>query len=154
MSLSILDAEEGTDRICPTAPGSDKRPHHEQEMRQIAHRFRVSREGWRRTQTRCAWFASEGCSSSGKCPPSDSVDPFGGAATLHGATRRKPMMRQLREWGFPVGLLLLWAVAAAFTLRSLIGMGATLQETQVLPQSTQIMKRQVAAKVTHTGPAS
>ena len=64
------------------------------------------------------------------------------------------MMNHLREWGFSVGLLLLWAIAAAFTLRSLIGMEATLQATQVPPQSTQIMERQVAAEVRHTGPAS
>jgi len=44
------------------------------------------------------------------------------AATLLFTARRKPMMNHLREWGFSVGLLLLWAIAAAFTLRSLIGM--------------------------------
>jgi len=63
------------------------------------------------------------------------------------------MMNHLREWGFPVGLLLVWAVAAAFTLSALVGMEATVQATQTRPQSTQNMERQVAAKV-HTGPAS
>jgi len=64
------------------------------------------------------------------------------------------MMNHLREWGFPVGLLLVWAVAAAFTLSALVGMEATVQATQARPQSTQTMERQVAAKVHRTGPAS
>jgi hypothetical protein len=64
------------------------------------------------------------------------------------------MMNRLREWGVPVGFILLWAVAAAFTLRALIGMEWTLQATQVPPQSTQITDRPVAAQVHHTSPAS
>ena len=32
------------------------------------------------------------------------------------------MMKLLRAWGFPVGLLTLWAIAAAYTLQALIGM--------------------------------
>ena len=64
------------------------------------------------------------------------------------------MMNYFREWGLPVGLLLVWAVAAAFTLSALVGMEATVQATHVPPQSTQIMERPVAGKVHHTGPAS
>lgn len=62
------------------------------------------------------------------------------------------MMNRLREWGVPVGFILLWVIAAAFTLRALIGMESTLQATQVPAQSTQI--RSVAAEVHHTRPAS
>ena len=40
------------------------------------------------------------------------------------------MMNRLREWGLPVGLLLLWGIAAAYTLSALIGMDARLQATQ------------------------
>jgi len=63
------------------------------------------------------------------------------------------MMNRLREWGVPVGFILLWAIAAAFTLRALIGMESTLQATQG-PQSTQITDRTVAAQVHNTSPAS
>jgi len=32
------------------------------------------------------------------------------------------MMDRLREWGFPIGLLLAWAIAAVFTVSALVGM--------------------------------
>jgi hypothetical protein len=64
------------------------------------------------------------------------------------------MMNRLREWGVPVGFILLWAIAAAFTLRALIGMESTLQAAQVPPQSTQVADRPVVAHVQHTSPAS
>jgi len=63
------------------------------------------------------------------------------------------MMNRIREWGLPVGLLLLCAIAAAFTLRALIGMEVTLQATQVPPRSTQV-DRHVAANAQHVRPAS
>jgi hypothetical protein len=31
------------------------------------------------------------------------------------------LMRTLREWGFPVGLIVAWMVAAAYTVSLLIG---------------------------------
>jgi len=37
------------------------------------------------------------------------------------------MLKLMREWGFPVGLLGLWGVVAAYTLHALVG----LQTTQV-----------------------
>jgi hypothetical protein len=60
------------------------------------------------------------------------------------------MMNRFREWGFPVGLLLLWGMAAAYTLSALIGMDARLQATQVPQQLTQITERPVLADVHHT----
>ncbi len=35
------------------------------------------------------------------------------------------MMKLLREWGVPMGLLALWGIAAAYTLHALIGMQST-----------------------------
>jgi hypothetical protein len=35
------------------------------------------------------------------------------------------MMKLLRQWGFPVGLLVLWAIAAAYTLNALAGTEST-----------------------------
>jgi len=64
------------------------------------------------------------------------------------------MMNRLREWGLPVGLLLIWGIAAAYTLSALIGMDARLQATQVPPQSTQITERPVLADVHHPRPTS
>ena len=32
------------------------------------------------------------------------------------------MLKTLREWGVPVGLLTLWGIAAAYTVHALIGM--------------------------------
>jgi len=61
------------------------------------------------------------------------------------------MLNRVREWGFPVGLLLVWAVAAAFTLSALVGMEKTLQATQA-PQSTQIVQTPVAAASTKPAP--
>jgi len=40
------------------------------------------------------------------------------------------MMKLLREWGVPAGLLVLWAMAVAYTLNALVGMQSTLQSTQ------------------------
>lgn len=37
------------------------------------------------------------------------------------------MLKLMREWGFPVGLLALWGIAAVYTLHALVG----LQTTQV-----------------------
>jgi hypothetical protein len=39
----------------------------------------------------------------------------------------------MREWGFPVGLLTLWVVAAAYTLHSLVGMQSSQVPVMVLP---------------------
>ena len=55
------------------------------------------------------------------------------------------MMSLLREWGFPVGLLLVWTVAAAFTVDALIGMHSTLQSTRVPSQSTPVVRQPIAA---------
>jgi hypothetical protein len=64
------------------------------------------------------------------------------------------MMSVLREWGFPVGLLLVWTIAAAFTLHALIGMQSTLQSTQVPPQSMQVVRQPAAAGAVNAAPAS
>ena len=34
------------------------------------------------------------------------------------------MLKTLRGWGVPVGLLTLWGIAAAYTVHALIGMNA------------------------------
>jgi hypothetical protein len=57
------------------------------------------------------------------------------------------MMERLREWGFPIGLLVVWAIAAAFTVSALVGMEATVERTQVPPQSMHMV-----AKPPATGP--
>jgi hypothetical protein len=49
------------------------------------------------------------------------------------------MMDRLREWGFPIGLLLAWAIAAAFTVSALVGMEATVERTQSGPQATHLV---------------
>jgi hypothetical protein len=41
------------------------------------------------------------------------------------------MKKLLRNWGFPAGLLTLWALAAAYTLHALVGVQPTLQSTEV-----------------------
>jgi hypothetical protein len=41
------------------------------------------------------------------------------------------MTKSVREWGFPVGLLLLWLIAMAFTMSALAGMDAAMEVTQV-----------------------
>ena len=64
------------------------------------------------------------------------------------------MMSLLREWGFPVGLLLVWTIAAAFTLHALNGMRSTLQSTLVPSQPTQVVRQPVAAGAVNAAPAS
>jgi len=87
--------------------GSDRRPDRGDETRPFADRFRATGEGPRRTQTGCNWFANGGHWYSGKCLRSDSVDPSRRAATLHSANKEEVMMNRLREWGVPVGFILL-----------------------------------------------
>jgi hypothetical protein len=60
------------------------------------------------------------------------------------------MMSVLREWGFPVGLLLVWTMAAAFTLRAL----GDMRSTQVPSQSTQVVRQPVPARALNAAPAS
>jgi hypothetical protein len=43
------------------------------------------------------------------------------------------MLKTLREWGVPVGLLTLWGIAAAYTLHALVGMQATQTPVMTLP---------------------
>ncbi len=64
------------------------------------------------------------------------------------------MMNLLREWGFPVGLLVTWTIAAAFTLYALGDMQATLQSTQVPSQSTQVERQPIAAGALRPAPGS
>jgi hypothetical protein len=47
------------------------------------------------------------------------------------------MMKHLRGWGFPVGLLMVWALAVAYTLYALRGMGSAVQSEQSTVQSVQ-----------------
>jgi len=42
------------------------------------------------------------------------------------------MMKHLRGWGFPVGLLMVWALAVAYTLYALGGMESAVQSAQVM----------------------
>lgn len=35
------------------------------------------------------------------------------------------MMKILRQWGFPIGLLALWAIAVAYTVQALAGLRST-----------------------------
>jgi hypothetical protein len=51
--------------------------------------------------------------------------------------RRNKMMRLLR-WGFPVALLIVWALGAGYTLSALIGMDSALQATQGASQPAQV----------------
>jgi hypothetical protein len=55
------------------------------------------------------------------------------------------MMDRLREWGFPIGLLLVWAIAAAFTVSALVGMEATVERTQS-PHSTHALAHAPATR--------
>jgi len=64
------------------------------------------------------------------------------------------MKSLLRQWGFPMGLLVVWMIAAAFTLDALNGMRLTLQSTQVQSQSTQVVRQPVAAGSVNPAPAS
>ena len=43
------------------------------------------------------------------------------------------MLKLMREWGFPVCLLTLWGVAAAYTLHALIFMHASTIPVMVAP---------------------
>jgi len=54
-------------------------------------------------------------------------------------------MERLREWGFPIGLLLAWAIAAVFTVSALVGMEAAVERAQVPPQSMHVVARPAAA---------
>ncbi len=63
------------------------------------------------------------------------------------------MMNILRDWGFPVGLVLIWTIAVAFTLHALVDMQSTLQSTQVPSQSAQVERQPIAAGVLNTAPA-
>jgi hypothetical protein len=45
------------------------------------------------------------------------------------------MMKRLREWGFPIGLLTLWILVAAYTLHALTATRSTLQAA---PESTEM----------------
>ena len=59
-------------------------------------------------------------------------------------------MDRLHDWGFPICLLLLWTIAAVFTVYALIGMeAAAWGQTQVPRQSMH-----VAAKPTATAAPS
>jgi hypothetical protein len=49
------------------------------------------------------------------------------------------MMKHLRGWGFPVGLLMVWALAVAYTLYALGGMQSAVQSEQSTVQSAQVM---------------
>ena len=48
-------------------------------------------------------------------------------------------MMKLLRWGFPVGLLILWAIGAGYTVSALIGMDSALQATQGASQPAQVM---------------
>ena len=43
------------------------------------------------------------------------------------------LKRVMREWGFPVGLLTLWGIAAAYTVHALIGMPSNQTPVMTLP---------------------
>ncbi len=60
------------------------------------------------------------------------------------------MMDRLREWGFPIGLLLAWAIAAVFTVSALVGMEASVERTQSEPHLTHV----VAHPATHGSKAA
>ena len=60
------------------------------------------------------------------------------------------MMDRLREWGFPIGLLLAWAIAAVFTVSALVGMEASVERTQSGPRLTHV----VAHPATHGSKAA
>ncbi len=47
------------------------------------------------------------------------------------------MMKRLRGWGFPVGLLMVWALAVAYTLYALGGMASAVQSERSTVQSAQ-----------------
>jgi hypothetical protein len=43
------------------------------------------------------------------------------------------MLKLMREWGFPVGLLTLWGIAAVYTVHALIGMQSSPTPVMTLP---------------------
>jgi hypothetical protein len=43
------------------------------------------------------------------------------------------MLKLMRAWGFPVGLLTLWGVTAAYTVHALIGMQSPATPVMTLP---------------------
>ena len=47
-------------------------------------------------------------------------------------------MDRLHDWGFPICLLLLWTIAAVFTVYALIGMEAAWGQTQIPRQSMHV----------------
>src|SRR6266850_2719673 len=70
------------------------------------------------------------------------------------ASRRRKgetnMMDRLREWGFPIGLLLAWAIAAVFMVSALGGMEASVERTLSGPHLTHV----VAHPATHGSKAA
>jgi hypothetical protein len=64
------------------------------------------------------------------------------------------MRERLREWGFPIGLLLLWTIAAVFTVYALVGMEMAVERTQAHSQSMQMVAKPVATTGPKAAPAS
>ncbi len=64
------------------------------------------------------------------------------------------MMDHLREWGFPIGLLLAWAIAAVFTVSALVGMEATVKRTQSGPHLTHVVAHAPATHGPKAAPPS
>jgi hypothetical protein len=64
------------------------------------------------------------------------------------------MIDRLREWGFPIGLLLAWAIAAVFTVSALVGMEATVERNQAPPQSMHTVARSPATQGPTAAPHS
>ncbi len=60
------------------------------------------------------------------------------------------MIDRLREWMFPVVLLLFWTIAVGFTLYALAGLERSLESTRAASQSAYV----VAKPTAHPGPAS
>jgi len=63
-------------------------------------------------------------------------------------------MERLREWGFPIGLLLVWAVAAVFTVSKLVGMEAAVERTQVPAASIHVVSARTASRAPRKAPAA
>src|SRR4051812_35074561 len=86
---------------------------------------------------------------------SDSVDRPGRAVSLpRGNKEERNMMDRLREWGFPIGLLLVWAIAAVFTVSALVGMDATVKGTQSAPHLTHVVAHAPATHGPKAAPPS
>jgi hypothetical protein len=62
-------------------------------------------------------------------------------------------MDRLREWGFPIGLLLLWTVAAVFTVYALVGMGMAVERTHVHSQSLHVVAKPAAVSAKAAPPS-